>query len=594
MPRRTADEAPGAGRFAPLLRALPFLLPALIVVPAAYFIIHTAWLAVHEPFGRDQGIFQYVSFALSKGDRDYVAMHEINGPLVHLLYFLLYKLGGQDELVIRAVDFAITAVVFFGVGWVVPGIGWIKGDAPSRPTTRARLAWAALGSVMMWAYYLRFNWWDHTQRESFYNLFILASLSLQLAAQVPSGTSDKRRLWMLAVAGALGALPSFGKPTCALYWIGQLAGLWLDHDAPLARRRRVGAFVLGAVVGAVPVLVYVAIYAAPGAMVQAVLFDGPRLYRHIWHKSFAEGYGAWNNAPGINYGIASCLVTIPLMALRVLPRRTIGAVVFLWAGMASFVLQGKMFPYHLYPVTCAMHLVWLYGLAVIAERAPRNGLRVPPLAATALAIAFSGFFVWRVFDDMTHCQTAAEFTAERLEVSRTFDGRMNRLPKYYNGGDYFPWDIRRAGWFIRDHTDPSERAQVYGMDPYVLFFAERLSATPFLYSFEFNVDAAVAGGSGGVPSPSDVAWLRAKQSENARTLFETMKAKPPAAFVSIDNQPFSYPKDADVDFEAHCPDAAKLVKDGYTRVRRFGGVRVWLRNDLASNVPPPGPGEDGT
>jgi hypothetical protein len=30
----------------------------------------------------------------------------------------------------------------------------------------------------------------------------------------------------------------------------------------------------------------------------------------------------------------------------------------------------------------------------------------------------------------------------------------------------------------------------------------------------------------------------------------------------------------------------------YTRVRRFGSVRVWLRNDLLERVPAEQPGED--
>jgi hypothetical protein len=63
-----------------------------------------------------------------------------------------------------------------------------------------------------------------------------------------------------------------------------------------------------------------------------------------------------------------------------------------------------------------------------------------------------------------------------------------------------------------------------------------------------------------------------------------LKAAPPAAFVLVDNQPFSYPQDADADFQAHCPEAYAMMVAGYTRAPGFGRVRVWLRNDRAARA----------
>lgn len=570
--------------------SLPWIIPLLFALPALGYEARIAWLALHEPFGRDQGIFQYVSFALDCGQRDYVDLHDINGPFVHLLYYILYKIGGQDELVIRAVDFALTGIVFFLAGAVIPGIGWNKGDSVVRQRWPSRVVWGLAGTAMLWGNLLRYNWWDHTQRESFYDLFIVTALSLQLLAHTPNGLTERGRTLLFVASGAIGIMPTFGKPTCILYVVGQLVGLWFDDDTPLARVKRLRAFLLGAGAGAIPILAFVFIYGDFGAMVRAVFIDGPKLYRHIWHKSFTEAWTSWGNAPRLNYGIFTALAIVAL-GYHLLPRRLWAHALFLVFAIANFFLQGKMFPYHLHPITCAAFWMWLLMLAVLVERAPRRTIRfIPEWLAWGLATAFAGVLSWHCVQESTRSQTATEFTPDRLAIARSgLAARNNELAKLYNGGDYFPWDLRRAGWFIRDLTSPSDRVQVWGMDPYVLFFAERLSATPYIYSFEINVDAEILGGKGGKPAPEEAAALREMSARNAHALFEAVRKAPPAAFVTIDNQPFLYPQDADADFRDHCPEAYKFMIDHYTRVRRFGGVRVWMRNDLAVKVPPLAP-----
>lgn len=567
---------------------LPWAAPLLFALPAIAFEARVFWLALHEPFGRDQGIFQYVSFALASGQRDYVDLHDINGPFVHLLYYVLYRIGGADELVIRAVDFALTGVVFFFAGATLPGVGVTKGDPIARVGSWKRVVWGLAGTAMLWGNLLRYNWWDHTQRETFYDLCIVAALSAQLLAQIPSALSDRARAWLFVASGAMGVMPSFGKPTCLLYLLGQAAGIWLDDEAPLARKRALRAFAIGALLGAAPILAFVAVYGDFGAMIRSVLIEGPKIYRHIWHKSFVEAWTSWGNAPRLNYGVVTAALLVPLGYVRLLPRRALAHALFLVFAIANFFLQGKMFPYHLHPITCAAFLLWLLAFAVLVERADRRVIRfAPPWAAWGAALVAACVLSWHCAQEATGSQTAREFTSERLAIARRgLFARDHELAQLYNGGDYFPWDLRRAGWFIRDLTAPEDRVQVWGLDPYVLFFAQRLSATPFIYSFEINVDAEILGGKGGKPPPPEAEELRAMSAAKAHAMYVTLREKPPAAFVTIDNQPFLYPQDADDDFRVHCPEAHAFMIERYARVRRFGAVRVWVRNDLVAKVPP--------
>ncbi len=565
-------------------KALPLLVPLLLFVGSIWFELRVGWLALHEPLGRDQGIFQYVAFALSKGQRDYLDMHEINGPFVHLLSLLLFKLTSGDEFRIRIVDFVMNGVVFFGVGAAIPFVGWRAGDPVTRAPWYRRIVWGLASSSMLWANYLHHNWWDHAQRESIYNAFILASLGLQLYAHIPSSLGPRARTVAFGVCGALSVLPALGKPTNALFMTGQLLGMWVDADVPLPRRRRLLAYVAGAALGCVPVLVYVLVYADIPTMVRFVMHDAPKLYFYIWHKSIADTYHAWSNGPRLNYGIFTVIALVPLALGGWVPRRLLPIVLFLVLSLASYFAQAKGFPYHLQPITAAAFLSWLLLLGILVERGPRGALRwVPRWAAIFGAIGAAIFFAWHCTQEVTLSETARDMPA-RMRAASTPEGRRTELPRFFNHKDFYALDIREAGWFVRDVTAPSDRVQTWGMDPYVMFFAERLSATPFIYSFEINVDAALAGGSGGAPSASDAAWLRAKSAENARLLFEGVRDRPPAAFVLIDDQPFSYPTDADEDFRAHCPDAYRFMVEHCTRVRRFGAVRVWLRNDLAAKI----------
>jgi hypothetical protein len=565
-----------------------------LALPALYYVLRTAWFAAHEPFGRDQGIFQYVAYALSRGQRDYVDLHDMNGPLVHAIHLALYAMGGDDELRIRVIDTVVSGLVFFGVGMAIPGLGRRAGSTPPPTPVRlaTRAAWGLAAFVGLFAHYFLYKWWDRTQRESFYLLFFLASLSFQLLAHIPGAASERRRRWLLGAAGALSILPFFGKPTCLFFTGAQVAGLLLDDEMPLRRRARVSAFAAGAMVGSLPMLAWTWVYADPRAMVSVIL-DDARLYRHIWHKSIAESYVAWGNAPLLNYGLATAGALVPLMALKVVPRRVWPAAFFLFAALAVFVVQGKGFPYHVQAITCASHLVWLMMLAVFAERGVSAAGRVSARALFPLAAAAAAFLSWHFVQDVTLCETMREKSRWYAD-SVTPEGRRERLPRDFVYRDFSPWDLRRAGWFIKGVTDPTDRVQTYAMDPYVLFFAERLSATPFLYNFEIDVDAALAGGSGGAPSEAERSWIREWGARNSASMTQLVMAHPPAAFVLIDDQPFAYAQDADADFHVHCPRAYEWMIANYARVRRFGAVRVWLRNDLLGRVPALQPGDDGS
>jgi hypothetical protein len=147
--------------------------------------------------------------------------------------------------------------------------------------------------------------------------------------------------------------------------------------------------------------------------------------------------------------------------------------------------------------------------------------------------------------------------------------------------------MRQAAAYLREHTKPDDRVQIYGMDPYLLFLAQRLSATPYIYAYDLDVDAALAGGTGAVPDDEQSERIRAIRDAHEADLVTRLEARPPAAFVFLDQSPLLSEADAWDDFEGHCARAAPWVKAHYRESARFGHDHVWLRIDLAPAAPAP-------
>jgi hypothetical protein len=158
---------------------------------------------------------------------------------------------------------------------------------------------------------------------------------------------------------------------------------------------------------------------------------------------------------------------------------------------------------------------------------------------------------------------------------------------YFQTVDFYPWELREAAAYLRAHTKPGERVQTYGMDPYVLFLAERMSATPYIYAYDLNADAALGGGmlhAGLHPNGAEQARIHAIRDAHEADFVARLEKDPPAAFVFIDRSPLITWQDSWVDFQSHVPTAAAWVKEHYRQTAVFDPNRVWLRKDRAEGI----------
>jgi hypothetical protein len=559
-----------------------WLLPS---VAASLAVVPVMWALYSQTFavlGRDQGIFQYVAWALRHGDRAYRDIHEINGPFPHAWYILMQLLGGEDEHVFRTIDTLLLAFVYVAGAGAIPR--WVGLAPKSGPAgLRAAIAWAIAGIAILGAQYVRYDWWHTAQRESLYALFVFSSIALQAVGQTTK--RPRAALALFAAAGLLTALPWFGKPPCAIFATLQAVVLWLDRKTLAVRLRAALAAALGGMVAtSAAMLAFVATY---GDIARAItlLAKVPRLHHTIWNETLLGVYRSYNNAPRLDWAMAMLVTFLVAVRLFSLPRRALLAAILPVGGFVVFAGQGKAFPYHLHMLTLGtsiLQLTVLAGAAKVLEELPDGNetpnlpLWAPGLAAVAVVAAVS---LGSLAAEDAWLSPGVRGHWAQIGGTREQRG-TRRYVDHFPWGDFYANDLRDAAAYLAFHTLPEERVQTYGFDPYVLFLARRKSASPIIYNFELNVDAALRGGPGARPSPELKRWLMDYREEAESLVLTTLDAAPPAAFVLMDRAPFSYPQDAERDLADHCPRLHQWMTERYERTAVFGPVRIWLRRDV--------------
>jgi hypothetical protein len=570
--------------------------PLVVALPPLLWVREAARHAVLETLGRDQGIFQYIAWAVQRGARDYADVRDVNGPLTHLVHMVFLVLGGADEHRFRVLDLACTAAAFSIVGACLPGLS-LQPDEP-RPTWAERAAWAFAGVVILGAQYMHYIFWDQAQRESFFNWFMLTSAAVQLYVQssgaaasapglsAPFGARHARML--LGVAGALSLVTWFGKPTYALFTAGQLLTLIVDRDLKLPLRSRLAAFAVGGCLGSLTQIAYLLLFADVGAFLHIYFVDVPALYRFIWPRTPLDILSLSGYAATAALALVTSVAVMGLIVDGQLPARVLSIALMPLAGLVSVVVQAKGFPYHFHPVSAGLYLEWLVIVVWLWERHGRRSTArplgslsrlVPFVAAGALALAVATG-VQSSSHLVNHWILAKGITPELRETRDYF--------AYFRTTDFFPWELRQTAAYLRDHTRPDDSVQEYGMDPYLLFLAERRSATPYIYAYDLNVDAALYGSDlpeGLHPDGFESQRIRDIRDAHERDFLARLEKTPPAAFVFMDRAPLTTEdEDAWLDFAEHNPPSAAWVGEHYKQTAVFGDDHVWLRRDLSEGV----------
>jgi hypothetical protein len=541
--------------------------PLVLALVPLYWVMDATYRATLTTIGRDQGIFQYVAWAVLRGDVDYRDIRDVNGPLVHLLHMLGLLVGAGDEHRFHVLDHAVTGLSFALVGALLPGI-FVR----AKPVERA--AWAFAGWVVLAGQYALYLYWNQAQRESFCDWFLLPSLALQIARPARSARSAG---WRIVIVAALSTITWFAKPVFVVFTAAQLASLLLDRDLPLTRRERLGWFTLGGILGALPPLVYLLRFGDLAAFVRITVRDVPEVYRFIWAKSVPEILGDEGPLSVATMGLAASAIVLALIAMRTLPRRMLALALAPVCGILGAVAQHKGFGYHFHPLTATTHMAFLVIAVLLWER----HRFAPPRRALGRWVALG---VVTTYAFLVASNMKASPHTKNVWILAGGETEKDRLEREYfdsfKSHDFFPWELRQGARWLSDVTAPGARVQMYAMDPYFLFLAQRRSATPYIYAYDLNADAALDGGFKNRPTPSEADHIKAVRAEHEADMLSRLEAAPPEAIVFVDHAPLITYAVAWEDFRYTCPKSAQWVAQNYHPARSFGEVHIWLRDDL--------------
>src|SRR5260221_739159 len=328
-----------------LLRSLTA--PLAIALPPLFWVAEATRRDSVTPLGGDQGIFQYVAWALGHGAVDYRDLRDVNGPLTHIVHMVLLALGGADEHRFRILDLTVTGVTFALVGSCVPGL-----RSRRAPAALDRIGWALAGWVVLSGQYLLYGYWDLAQRESFFDWFMLPSVGLQLVAQAPwCGAQSRARApqipllatqaRLLAVVGALSVAPWLGKPTYAIFTFAQLLALLSDREMRLPRSKALLAFGVGGALGAALPLAFLVSFGDTRPFARIQLTDVPTMYRFICPRALADLFSTPWRATQAIFALVGGVGLLALVLLGEMPPRTIVLALVPVCALVSVAAQGK-------------------------------------------------------------------------------------------------------------------------------------------------------------------------------------------------------------------------------------------------------------
>jgi hypothetical protein len=302
---------------------------ALVVAGFGAFAALMAWRSLGWPLIHDVALMHYAAWRIGEGATPYRELFDMNQPGTYLVHLaVLRTLGGGD------------------LAWRVFDLAWLAATAAAIAAFAVR--WGALaagaGAVVFTTYHLAGGAWQAGQRD-----FLLCALLLGGALGVARWLEGGRWVGLVCSGAALGAGITV-KPHAALF-AGALAAV-----VALAALRACGVvsaagitavFVVATAAAPLAVLVWLGASGGLPAWWEIVTGYLIPLYSRLGRVSEWAVY-RWHAWVPIALGVTLSLAGV--LARRGTGARHVIAVLGLGYGIVHYVVQGKGWEYHLYPL----------------------------------------------------------------------------------------------------------------------------------------------------------------------------------------------------------------------------------------------------
>ncbi|HLJ57164.1 MAG TPA: glycosyltransferase family 39 protein [Chthonomonadaceae bacterium] len=359
---------------------------------APLFVQSLQWPLVH-----DGPIMHYVAWRISNSAVPYRDVYDMNLPGVYVIHLLILKLLGSSDTAFRHFDLiwlAITGAFLFE--FCYPVARW----------------WGGAAVLVFAGFHLSNGAPGMAQRDLLEFTFLLAGLLLAVRGLEAGG--DWRRL---AVAGAAIGCAAAIKPL-ALLLAAALIGLAIVSPGLSVRRRWLGSASVCAG-AALPLAVFAFWLAMSGGLrpFTAILAGVMPLYARMHDRPFAqylsETWVIW----------LPCLLTAPAAVVAGRPDiRRLALIAGVAYGALHYVLQGKGWPYQLYPLVGFACALAACNCAGMVRGAKRPAIAI---AASTLTLLVLGVGCWQA-----RLAGANALTADTLDtvvsIERDLGPRLRR------------------------------------------------------------------------------------------------------------------------------------------------------------------------
>ena len=332
------------------------LLTSYFLVCAGIFVLATAhWKQVNDP-----AQLSYLCFLMDHGMAPYRDLLEINMPGIYLVNWSVMHTLGESSFAWRIFDLSLTGVAAWAMIVIARPYDWLAG---------------VLGATLFALYHGRDGAGQAGQRD-----FIIAVLLLCAYAFLFE-FFRRRRQWTMFAFGLCAGMSATIKPTPLPFvlFILVLTAIRLRRAGePILRPALyalLGLLVPFAIVGAFLVSKH-----SVGSFWYLLSVDLP-FYKSLGRISFTK-LMAMAASPSVD-ALALIALAIALLKWRGWNWESNLLVAGIIFGIASFLVQGKGFPYHRYPMFAFLFL-WV-GLQIVTNLRARGAVGI--LATTGLVFA---------------------------------------------------------------------------------------------------------------------------------------------------------------------------------------------------------------
>jgi hypothetical protein len=357
---------------------------------------------LHWPIVGDAPLMHYVAFLLDHGKAPYREIVDINLPGTYALEWGAIHFLGPGAAAWRVFDLGLLAVCLGAMVWMTASLDWLAGF---------------FAGTLFALVHLRDGPTHTGQRDLMMaTMLMLATACLCRAVQparVPKGEGPGAPTVWAGLFGLFVGAAATIKPSGMLFAVGLGVMLWVGLRREPTRFRFLAIALVGFAAPVVAATVWLLKLGALGAFVETM--RGLAAY----HASLGR---PWLGALAVgSFPSVLLAVAVPALALLVAQRAWRGwqvQVLLLGAalGAASYIMQGKGFPYHRYPEEAFLML--LCGTLLVGRLQSAGWLRWMALAGMLLgALWLAPNSAW----------IACHYDWRNQEFNRSLEADLTRL-----------------------------------------------------------------------------------------------------------------------------------------------------------------------